>query len=138
MSKLNLNNEQVHFSAVNYPEVLNEIKEIMSQVKAVSGNFKREILISFLRYHSLKIEWLVGNDLLVKMITAGSMKIYHTERLFEANHDNTAFLADLEEYIETELASCQFDPKHRNVLACSWSQGGSLEDQRFHACGNLI
>ena len=114
MNKPNLNNVQAHFSAANYPEVLNEIKEITSQVNAISGTFKREILISFLRYHSLKIEWLVGNDLLVKMITAGSMKIYHTERLFEANHDNAAFLADLENYVETELANCQFDPKQRN------------------------
>ncbi len=65
------------------------------------------------------------------MIAAGSMKINRTERLFESNHDNTAFLDDLEAYIETELANCQFDPKHNSVFTAI-RYVSSLQNKRHY------
>jgi hypothetical protein len=137
MSKLNVNVEQDYFAVLSHPEVVREIKVMACQVSKVPGSFKREILISFLKNHSINIDWLVGNDELVQMVTSGPLKMYRTERLFELRRSNKIFIADLEGYIETELANSQYNFKHRNVLT-GLSCVEPLEHQRYHACASTL
>ena len=137
MNKLNVNSEPDSFDVLRHPEVFKEIKVLAYHVSKVPSSFQREILISFLKNHSINIDWLIGNDVLVQMITSGSLKMYHTERLFESRRTSKAFIADLEECIETELANCQYDAKHGNVLAAV-SCIMSLEDQRYYPCASTL
>ncbi|HTF17752.1 MAG TPA: hypothetical protein VK658_06755 [Chryseolinea sp.] len=133
MNKLNIINKSDRFTTIGHPDVFKEIKLMSQHVTDVAGSFKRDILISFLKDHSIKIDWLAGNEALVDMITSGSLKIYHTERLFEAERSNKVFLADLEGYIETELENGPIEARHRNVLSTISSVGPS-EGQRYYAC----
>ncbi len=130
-------NDADHFTLLNHPKVFKEIHMMTSHVNEVRGTFKREILISFLRDHSIKVEWLVDNDLLVQMITSGSLKVYHTERLFESMRSNKLFLSDLEDHIEVELENSHSDESHRNVLRVL-SNDKPLRDQRYYACGPMM
>lgn len=136
MNNDNAINEPSQFKVIGHPEVFREIKTMTRHVTEVPGAFKREILISFLRDHSIKVDWLTGNELLVEMVTSGALKIYHTERLFESKRSNKAFLTDLEGYIETELANEPAKARHRNVLS-ALSSVASLDGQRYYACATL-
>jgi hypothetical protein len=133
MNNLIVDNGPDYFAVLSHPEVFKEIKVIARQLSEVPGSFKPEILNSFLKDHSINIDWLIGNDELVQMITSGPLKMYHTERLFESRRSNKLFIEDLEGYIQTELVNCESDAKHKNVLSAP-SYVGSLEDQSYHPC----
>lgn len=133
MGNVNVDMESDHFTAAGHPEAVREIRMMAHHVSKVNGSFKREMLISFLKDHSLKVAWLTDNDLLVQMITSGALEMYHTERLFESRRGNKVFLADLEGYIATELANCPSDASHGNVLSVL-SSAALLPGARYYAC----
>ena len=137
MSKLNVNVEHDYFAVLSHPEVVKEIKVMACQVSKVPGSFKREILISFLKNHSINIDWLLGNDEVVQMVTSGPLKMYRTERLFELRRGNKIFIADLEGYIGTEMANSQYNFRHRNVLT-GLSCVEPLEHQCYHAYASTL
>jgi len=122
-----------YFTADAYPEVMKEIRVMVHNVSKIDGTFKQEILLSYLRDHSVKVSWLVDNDPLVNMVTTGSLRSFHTEKLFETKRSNKSFLADLEGYIATELANCPSNAKHRNVLSVL-SSSALLPNLRYYAC----
>jgi hypothetical protein len=132
MSDPNTVDEADRFSALNYPEVSQEMKRVACHVTSVPGVFKREILISYLKNHSIKVDWLADNDRLVKMITSGALKIRHTEQLFDARRRDKVFLVDFEGYIATELENCSSDAMHRNVVRAV-SLADTLDAQQYYA-----
>ena len=71
------------------------------------------------------------------MITSGSLKVYHTERLFESMRTNKLFLSDLEDHIEIELENSHSDERHKNILK-ALSTDTPLRDQRYYACGPMM
>ena len=133
INKLNTNKNVDYFTRPNYPNVFAEINVMTRQITEIAGGYKREILISFLKNHSIKVAWLTENDEFVNLITSGALKIQYTERLFEAKRTNKEFLVDLEGYIETELRRCLIEASHSNVLnKTSW--GSKLPAQHYYAC----
>ena len=133
INKLNTNKNVDYFTRPNYPNVFDEINVMTRQITEIAGGYKREILISFLKNHSIKVAWLTENDEFVNLITSGALKIQYTERLFEAKRTNKEFLVDLEGFIETELRRCLIEASHSNVLnKTSW--GGKLPAQHYYAC----
>jgi hypothetical protein len=132
MNNPNAADEPDYFSEVSHPEVFKEIKEMAYQVCKVPGSFKREILTSFLRSHSINADWLDGNDILVQLITSGSLKMSRTERLFESRRSNKAFIADLEGFIQAELINCE--SKARDVVVhTAPPHAGSFQEQCYYA-----
>ena len=132
MNNPNTADEPDYFSEVSHPEVFKEIKEMAHQVSKVPGSFKCEILTSFLRTHSINANWLNGNDILVQLITSGSLKMSRTERLFESRKSNKPFIADLEEFIQTELINCE--SRAREVIVhTALPHAGSFQEQCYYA-----
>lgn len=135
MNNTSENPETDYFSGSEHPEAFEEIKIMAQQVTNMPGTFKAEMLVSFLRDHSIKTDWLVGNDSLVRLITSGAMKMFRTERLFELNGKNKPFIADLENCIRGQLSDRESQVKHWSVVpAVSYVK--TLPWHQFNECAS--
>jgi hypothetical protein len=104
----NMTNQQpIDFDIEKYPQVSDEVRILSDTIAGIRGYFKGEIVISFLKDHSVKNEWLTGNDDLVNLVTGGSCKIHHIERLFEKHSANRKFVEAFETYIENAMLSSE-------------------------------
>lgn len=86
-----------------YPNVIDEIEEIGRNTARMSGDYKTEIVISFLKDHSLDIKWIAKNPKLVKFMTSRSVTTSHLESLFESCRGNEAFLKEFEAFVKRKL-----------------------------------
>lgn len=65
--------------------------------------FKVEIIISYLKDHSLNADWIEANPAFARTITCGFFKTSHLESLLESCRNNKVFLKDVEDHIRKEL-----------------------------------
>jgi len=94
-------NEQ--FSSANFPNVALELTALNQGISHIPIYFKGEILISFLKDHCLKTDWIDANPALAKLVTSGFLKTSHIEALFESCRRNKPFLSDFEAYMNKQL-----------------------------------
>ena len=87
------------FSPANYPFAIHELSVLNQAISHISIYYKVEIIISYLKNHSLKTDWVEANAPLARMITSGFLKTSHLESLFESCRSNKVFLKDFEDYI---------------------------------------
>jgi hypothetical protein len=95
------NNEQ--FNPANFPNAMSELATLRSGISDISIYFKVEIIVSYLKNHTLSIAWIDANPALTRMVTSGFFKTSHLESLFESGRDNKFFLKNFEEYIGRQL-----------------------------------
>lgn len=95
--------DRLGFSANDYPEVLKEIRILKAFLLNVPSIHRVEIIISFLKNHSLKTVWVLENPKLTQLVVSGSCKTTALEGLFEKFKNNKASLRHLEEYIDDRL-----------------------------------
>jgi hypothetical protein len=91
------------FNPANYPRAIDELSVLNQGILHIAIYFKVEIIISFLRDHSLKIGWVEANPALARMITSDFFKTSQLESLFESCRNNKAFLKDFEDHICKKL-----------------------------------
>jgi hypothetical protein len=99
------NNEQ--FSSANFPNVALELTALNQGISHTPIYFKTEILISFLKDHCLKTNWIEANPVLARLIISGFFKTPHIEALFESCRRNKPFLSDFEAYMNKLLLTRQ-------------------------------
>jgi hypothetical protein len=87
-----------------YPHVMGEIVIICKHLKEIPGNRKAEIVISFLKDHCIRTEWINDNDYVVKFITSNTLKTEHIEALFNGCQNNREFVNDFERCITASFA----------------------------------
>lgn len=87
------------FDPANFSFVKDEIRSINEKTENVSSVFKSDIIISFLKDHSLKNHWIDQNPQLTEMMMSGILLAGGTEALFASCIDNPVFRQDLENYI---------------------------------------
>ncbi len=92
------NSEDV-FSADSYPEMAKELKILKEAARQMPVYFKGEIVISYLKTHSIKSEWIKANPELVMFIRDYSSKTAHIESLFDFYRLRKASLTGYEKYI---------------------------------------
>lgn len=91
------------FSSANYPKAFHELSVLNQGIADIAIYFKVEIIISYLKDHSLKTDWVEANPGLSRMITSGFFKTSHLESLFDFCRNNKAFLNDFEDHIRKKL-----------------------------------
>ena len=91
------------FHEGSYPGVIQELQNINRDTARMSGSFKSDIAISFLKDHSLEIRWIDKNPKFVKFMTSRSLSTAHIESLFESSRGNASFVAALEACIRREI-----------------------------------
>ncbi|HUR31274.1 MAG TPA: hypothetical protein VMZ69_07560 [Saprospiraceae bacterium] len=91
------------FDPANYPKEFHELSVLNQGIAEIAVYFKVEIIISYLKDHSLKTDWVEANPALSRMITSGFFKTSYLEALFESCRNNKSFLNDFEDYISKKL-----------------------------------
>jgi len=91
------------FDPANFPNAMSELAALRSGISDISIYFKVEIVISYLKNHTLPIAWIEANPSLTRMVTSGFFKTANLESLFESYNDNKIFIKDLDEYIWRQL-----------------------------------
>ena len=91
------------FDPANFPRAMSELAALRSGISDISIYFKVEIIISYLKNHTLPIAWIEANPALTRRVTSGFFKTANLESLFESYSDTKIFIKDLEEYIRRQL-----------------------------------
>ena len=91
------------FDAINQPELLTELSEIKQHVDQFSDCFKVQIIISFLKSHSINSIWITANPELAKCIVSSPVSTHHIESLFQRYKNNKPFITDFEAYITSSF-----------------------------------
>lgn len=105
MPEFNYSNigETGKFNADDYPLMVAELTVMISDLYAIPIYYKKDIVVSYLKDHSIKAEWIAANPALVKIMTSGSLSTSHLEKLFEGCRWNTAFRTQLELYVKQRM-----------------------------------
>ena len=91
------------FDPVNFSSIIDEIQLINEATVSIPPFLKAEILISFLKDHSLNNNWTKANPELTDLVTSGSLLKGTIASLFESCHNNMVFRQDLETYLKKEF-----------------------------------
>jgi hypothetical protein len=91
------------FAGRLYPDVVKELDGLGRGFAGMHGDHKADIVISFLKDHSIRSEWLGTNTALVRSLTSGSPGAPHLEALFISCKGNPTFLKGLEDYIKHRI-----------------------------------
>jgi hypothetical protein len=92
-----------YFSSIN-----DEIDAINAQIEHLPMVFKSEIIVSYLKNHSIQNDWTKANPGLATLVTSGSLFTGNIESLFASSRNNPRYCLDLESYLIkkfTELES---------------------------------
>ena len=87
------------FKADDFPKVITELTELNNALNDLSETYKKEIVISFLKKHSLDSDWITANPELTGLITSGTFTTGHMESLFESSQTNKEFQQQYENFI---------------------------------------
>jgi hypothetical protein len=96
------NSEDV-FNPDKAPEMMKELSAINKGTAHIPVYFKAEIIISYLKNHSLKNEWIVANPKLADIMINGYFKTKYIESLFEYCRMNQSFTHSYENYIQQQV-----------------------------------
>lgn len=91
------------FSAALYPQVVDEVMNLKQRSLEMNTPSKEQVVISFLKSHSIATTWLESDREICKLMTSGALNIAHLESLFNSSRQNKTFLEDLETYIKVQL-----------------------------------
>lgn len=105
MPDLNYSNigEVEKFNADDYPHMVAELTRVIADLCETPIYYKKDIVVSYLKDHSVKTEWIEANPRLVQIMTSGVLSTAHLEKLFEGCRWNTAFRSQFERYVKQRL-----------------------------------
>ena len=95
--------EHDKFNPNDYPVVTHELIVLNEGIAGVPVHHKADIIISFLKDHCLKNNWISANPKLIKLLTSGLFPVSHIESLFVSCRKNKAFLHDFEAYLKEKV-----------------------------------
>ncbi len=86
-----------------YPSVTKEINDLQQSLLGFKSVHKVPIVISLLKDHSIKSNWLNENRQLAGRLTSGTLQTSHLESLFSSCKGKAKFMKELEAYIFSKL-----------------------------------
>ena len=91
------------FSPNLFPSLVKDIGLIKEKLNGVNNTYAIEIIMSFVRDHSIKNEWAKENPEVTELVVNKKIPIGVIEQLFKRSKDNFSFRKDLEEYLIDKL-----------------------------------
>src|SRR5689334_724887 len=88
------------FDPASYTTVNDEIGIINKKTEGIPTHFKAEIIISFLKNHSLQANWIDANPELAELASTQVFFTGSIEALFDSCRNNPVFTQDLEAYLK--------------------------------------
>lgn len=89
------------FDMKDFPAVKIELAVMQQELIYAPALNKADIIISFLKDHFIRKEWVLGNPALIKLMTAGFFPTVQVESLFQSCRHNKEFLHSYEAYIRS-------------------------------------
>jgi hypothetical protein len=87
------------FDARYYSTVTDEVAFIIKQTAGMIPAYKADIIISYLKDHSLKNTWITANPLFANLVTSNVLPTSNIEALFDASRTNPFFRAQFEAFL---------------------------------------
>lgn len=97
-------NDTDFFDELKYPLVSREIDGLRHDLRKFRSYEKTKIVISMLKDHCIKTEWLDRNTQLAKLLTSGFLSTAQLESLFSSCKHNVKFTSGLEASIAAKFA----------------------------------
>src|SRR5688572_8856304 len=101
-SMLNIDVTQ-KFNPGSHPQVVDELMALKNETSSFPDTYKSEIIISFLKDHSLKNLWIDANPSLVKLVTSRRIATNAIESYLESARKDLQLLAHFEAYVRTVI-----------------------------------
>lgn len=92
------------FIPENFSLINDEVLFVNEHVKHLPAFYKEEMIVSFLKDHSLQNHWIKTNPELTSLVTSGSLFTGSIESLFESSKKNPSFRLGLEKYLLKRFA----------------------------------
>lgn len=93
------------FSISDYPELCAEVAALQSKIAGIQTENSCEIIISFLKDHTIRTEFIASADAVATLIRSSSVDVKHLEDLFVRSRNNKLFQLEFEEYLKRQLAN---------------------------------
>lgn len=91
------------FNLSDYPKVEKEINNMLIRIANTPPNHKSDIIISFLKDHSINKQWSAANPKVAVLISGSYFTTSHMEYLFESCQHNRSFMQSYEDYIKKAI-----------------------------------
>jgi len=91
------------FSPENCPTVVSQLHALQEGIALLPEYNKVDIIISYLKNHSIKIDLINSNPRVTEKMTSGSFAVSHIEAYFDGCKSNQSFLLDFEHFIERQF-----------------------------------
>jgi hypothetical protein len=92
-----------NFNEFDFPNVVSELELLKEGLSHLPDIHKDDILISYLKDHSVKVDWTNDNPKIMETISNGSLITSHLQWLFESCQTHERFTADFEYFIKKSL-----------------------------------
>lgn len=93
-----------HFVPSEFPQLEASIRQVIKQL-ADEPAIKVEMLLSFVKHHSINSIQVKENPGLASLISNQSLPLQLMEALFDAGRNNGVFIRELEEHIRCRFAT---------------------------------
>ena len=87
------------FDAAYFPQVEEDLDNLIVSMAALPSVLNTEMLISFCKDHCMQAEWVRTNPVLAELISSKSLPVANLEALFAACRSHASFRGQLEEHI---------------------------------------
>jgi hypothetical protein len=84
-----------------FPQLEESLKQVCEQLANWPSTPKGEMVISFVRFHSISSQQVKDHPELATLISSQSLPLHVMEALFESGRQNSLFSKQLEDYIGT-------------------------------------
>ena len=91
------------FNAKDYTMITDEVVFIIKQTAGMLPVYKEDIIISYLKDHTIQNIWITANPLLTMLVTSNVLPSTNIEALFEASRTNPVFRKQFEAFFKEML-----------------------------------
>ena len=91
------------FDPMQFPQLMDDLDTIQAEMKKRPDPSNPDILLSFLKHHSIDSSWEKKNPEMTALISSKALPVAGLEALFESCDKNPNYGKQLEEYIRTTL-----------------------------------
>jgi hypothetical protein len=95
--------DEDHFVQSRFPQLEESLKKIVEQLANYPSELKTEMLLSFVKDHSISSQLVKDYPELATLISSKSIPSQVMEELFEASKQNALFRKQLEDHIRAYL-----------------------------------
>jgi hypothetical protein len=87
------------FVPYEYPQIEEDLDSLVASMAKMPSSQNTEMLLSFVKDHQMRSDWVNANQELAEMICTKSLPIKNLEALFASSSKNLSFRRQLEAYI---------------------------------------